>query len=109
MEVKRKEFMKRFLEFIQDQGVVGIAIAFVLGAAVTRLITSFINNLINPILSWVLGVTGGITHATFRIGTVVFSYGSFISALIDFAVVLVIVYAFYRLLRLEKLVKKKEK
>lgn len=99
--------MKGFLEFITEHEVVGIAIAFVLGAAVTRLITAFIADFVNPVLTVVLGAARGLSYATFRIGPMVFAYGSFISAMIDFMVVSIIVYAFYRLLRLEKLTKKK--
>ena len=100
--------MKKFLAFIQDQGVVGIAIAFVLGAAVTKLVAAFVIDFVNPIVTFVFGVTGGIAKASFKIGPMVFAYGNFITVLIDFMIVLFVVYLAYTILRLEKLTKKKE-
>jgi large conductance mechanosensitive channel len=100
--------VKGFLEFIQEQGVVGIAIAFVLGASVTKLVTAFITDFVNPILSVILGVAGGIANASFKIGSMKFAYGHFITVLIDFMVVAGVIYGTYKILRLEKLTKKKE-
>jgi len=99
--------MKGFMEFIQEQGVIGVAVAFVLGAAVTKLVTAFVTNIINPILTVLLGSARGISGATLTIGSVHILYGSFISALIDFVIVALVVYVFYKVLKLEKLDKKK--
>jgi large conductance mechanosensitive channel len=99
--------MKGFLEFIQDQGVVGVAIAFVLGASVTKLVTAFITDFVNPILSVVLNLAGGIVNAKVTIGPMVFAYGHFITVLIDFLVVALIIYISYKIFKLEKLAKKK--
>lgn len=101
--------MKGFIEFIKEQGVVGIGVAFVLGAAVTKLVGSFVTNLVNPILSVLLGMGGGLSNATLKVWKVRFQYGNFISALIDFMIVALVVYLFVKVLRLEKLDKKKDK
>jgi large conductance mechanosensitive channel len=100
--------MKGFLEFIQEQGVVGIAIAFVLGASVTKLVSAFITDFVNPILSVILGLAGGIAGAKVTIGPLVFAYGHFITVLIDFLIVAFIIYGSYKIFKLEKLTKKKE-
>ena len=44
-----------FIDFIRTQGVVGFAVAFILGGAVSVLVTSLVNNLVNPILGVALG------------------------------------------------------
>ena len=48
--------MKGFLDFIREQGVVGLAVGFILGGAVSKLVASLVNDLINPLLGAALGV-----------------------------------------------------
>lgn len=99
--------MKGFLNFIREQGVVGLAVGFLLGGAVSKFVTAFITDMINPILGVILGLAGSFKDAYFAIGTVKFMYGDFISSLIDFLVVAFVVYFGVKLLRLDRLDKKK--
>ncbi len=52
----RQSHMQRaitsFLNFIREQGVVGLAVGFILGGAVSQLVASLINDIVNPL--WVL-------------------------------------------------------
>lgn len=100
--------MKGFLDFIREQGVVGLAVGFLLGGAVSKFVTSFITDLINPIIGVILGMAGGLKDAYFSIGTVKFMYGDFISSLIDFTVICFVVYFSVRILKLDRLDKKKK-
>lgn len=99
--------MKGFLNFIREQGVVGLAVGFLLGGAVSKFVTAFITDLINPILGVILGMAGSLKDAYFSIGPVKFLYGDFLSSLIDFLVVAFVVYFAVKLLRLDRLDKKK--
>lgn len=99
--------MKGFINFIREQGVVGLAVGFILGGAVSKFVTAFITDLINPILGVILGMAGGLKDAYFSIGTVKFMYGDFISSLIDFVVVAAVVYFGVKTLKLDRLDKKK--
>lgn len=99
--------MKGFLNFIREQGVMGLAVGFLLGGAVSKFVTSFITDLINPILGVILGMAGGLKDAYFSIGTVKFMYGDFISSFIDFAIICFVVYFSVRILKLDRLDKKK--
>jgi large conductance mechanosensitive channel len=99
--------MKGFLNFIREQGVVGLAVGFLLGGAVSKFVTAFITDLINPILGVILGMASGLKEAYFTIGTVKFMYGDFISSLIDFVVVALVVYYGVKVLKLDRLDKKK--
>jgi len=99
--------MKNFLNFIREQGVIGLAVGFLLGGAVSKFVTSFITDLINPIIGVILGMAGGLKDAYFSIGTVKFMYGDFISSLIDFIVICFVVYFSVRILKLDRLDKKK--
>lgn len=59
--------MQGFLEFIRTQGVVGLAVGFILGGAVSDLVKSLIDNIINPLLGILLNQAQGLTSANFII------------------------------------------
>lgn len=100
--------MKGFLDFIREKAVVGLAVGFILGGAIAKLVTAFINDLINPILGIILGVAGGIKLAYIQIGPTKILWGDFVASLIDFTVIAFVVYFGVKILRLERLDKKKE-
>jgi len=100
--------MKGFLNFIREQGVVGLAAGFILGGAVSKFVTSLIEDLISPILGVILGMAGGLKDATLSIGPVKLLYGNFISSFIDFAVIALVVYFGVKFLKLDRLDKKKK-
>lgn len=100
--------MKGFIDFIREQGVVNLAIAFVLGAAVTKVVNSFVNDIINPVVGVLLGSTAGLASAKLTIGSVSIMWGSFVSVLIDFMIIAAVVYYGFKWLGLEKLDKKKK-
>ncbi|OGL52203.1 hypothetical protein A3K55_00065 [Candidatus Shapirobacteria bacterium RBG_13_44_7] len=99
--------MKDFLNFVREQGIVGLAVGFILGGAVKQLVTSFINDLITPLLGVLLGFTGGFKDAFIQIGPAKLLYGNFLSTLIDFLVVAAVVYFGVKALHLDKIDKKK--
>ena len=43
--------MKGFIAFIREQGVVGLAVGFILGGAIAKMVTSLVNDMINPLIS----------------------------------------------------------
>ena len=100
--------MRGFIDFVREQGVVGLAVGFILGGAVSKVVTAVVTDLVNPLLGVALGAAKGLTTATFSIGPVKFLYGDFLSVLIDFAVVALVVYFGVKALRLDRLDKKKE-
>lgn len=99
--------MKGFINFIREQGVVGLAVGFILGGAVSKLVASLVGDIINPILGILLGVVGGLESAALKIGSARVMWGHFIGALIDFLVIALVVYYGFKGLHLEKLDKKK--
>lgn len=96
-----------FMDFIREQGVVGLAVGFILGGSVSKVVTSLVKDIINPILGIILGSTESLAKASLTIGTVEVMWGSFLGALIDFAVIAMIVYFGVKRLGLDKLDKKK--
>lgn len=96
-----------FMEFIREQGVVGLATAVVLGAAVTKLVGSLVNDIINPTIGILLGKAGDLASYTITLGTAEIRWGSFVNAIIDFTIIALVVYFGLKILKLDKLDKKK--
>ena len=99
--------MKGFMDFIREQGVAGLAVGFILGGAVSKVVSSLVKDIINPILGIFLGATGDLATASFSLGKAEILWGSFISTLIDFLVIALVVYYGVKGLGLDKLDKKK--
>ena len=100
--------MKGFMEFIREQGVVGLAVGFVLGGAVGKLVSSLVQDLINPVLGVVLGAAGDLGEASLTIGGAEIMWGNFVVVCIDFIIVALVVYWGVKKLGLDKLDKKKK-
>lgn len=96
------------MKFIREQGVVGLAVGFILGGAVSKVVASLVEDIINPILGVALGAAGNLSEASFLIGTAEIMWGSFIAVMIDFLVVALVVYYGVKQLGLDKLDAKKE-
>ncbi len=100
--------MKGFINFIREQGVVGLAVGFILGGAVSKVVTALVEDIINPLLGVVLGAAGGLQTAAIEFGSVKILVGDFISVLIDFTVIALVVYFGVKGLGLDKLDKEKK-
>jgi large conductance mechanosensitive channel len=99
--------MKGFIDFIREQGVVGLAVGFILGGAVAKVVTAIVADIINPLLGILLGAVGGLETASFNVGSAHILYGNFISVLIDFTVVALVVYFGVKIFGFDRLDKKK--
>lgn len=86
--------MKDFITFIREKGVLGLAVGIIMGGAVTKLVTSIVDNLLNPLIGAVTGAVGNLSTLTYSLPhtNIVFSYGAFLSSLVDFVAVLAVVY-----------------
>jgi large conductance mechanosensitive channel len=101
--------IKGFIDFIRTQGVVGLAVSFIMGSSITKLITSFVNNLINPLVGILLGPIGNLANAYVQIGSAKIMFGNFINSLIDFIIIAFVVYFGVKVFNFEKLDKKDKK
>ena len=99
--------MKGFIEFVREQGVVGLAVGFILGGAVSKLVSSLVSDIINPVLGIMLGPAGDLSAYSITIGKANILYGNFITVMIDFIVIALVVYFGVKTLNLDKLDKKK--
>jgi large conductance mechanosensitive channel len=99
--------MKGFLDFIREQGVVGLAVGFILGGAVSKLVTALVTDLISPVLGIGLSNLKNLKDAYLQIGAARVMWGDFVNVFIDFIVVALVVYFGVKSLKLDKLDKKK--
>jgi len=88
-EVK-KSFMQEFNDFLTKYGVIGLAVAFVMGAAVTKLVSALVADLIMPIIGTVIP-GGDWRAATLSLGNIKFLVGDFTGALIDFVIIALVI------------------
>lgn len=104
MKDKIKGQVSGFVEFIRERGVMGLAIGFVLGSSVQKVVTALVNDIINPFIGLVSGRTDSIRE--FTVGP--FLIGDFLTVLIDFLILAAVVYFVFKGLGLDKLDKPKE-
>ena len=92
-----------FMQFIREQNVVGLAVGLILGTAAIGLIDTLINKVLMPPLGLMLGSTKGLEGWTIPLGDTgaVIGIGEFISVLIDFLVLALVIYIVIKCLKLD--------
>ncbi|MCL1879371.1 MAG: large conductance mechanosensitive channel protein MscL [Actinomycetia bacterium] len=86
---------KEFRDFISRGNVLDLAVAVVMGAAFNAIITSAVNNLIMPLLSIItMGTDFSALYIAIGSGpnAAQFSYGNFISAVINFLLIALVIF-----------------
>lgn len=99
--------MKGFIDFVREQGVVGLAVGFILGGAVSKLVAALVEDIISPILSLGLSDIENLSEAYVQVGAAKIMWGDFLNVFIDFIVIALVVYYGVKFLKLDKLDKKK--
>jgi large conductance mechanosensitive channel len=102
-----KNKMSGFSDFIREQGVVGLAVGFILGGAVSKTVTSLVDNIINPLVGALMGKVD-LKDRVLDVGSVALKWGAFVSTIVDFIIVAAVIYFGVKALGLDKLDKKKE-
>lgn len=99
--------MKGFINFVREQGVVGLAVGFILGGAVSALVKAFIEDIISPLLALGMSNLSSLQDAYLQIGSAKIMWGSFLNDIINFLVIAFVVYFGVKILKLDRLDKKK--
>lgn len=97
-----------FIDFIRKQGIIGFAIAFILGGAISLLVKSGIDNLVNPILGVLLGRAKDLADSYIGFFGAKIMWGKFVNDLINFLVLAILVYFGVKKFHLDKLDKPKD-
>ena len=82
-----------FRDFLKNQGIVTLAIGFILGGAISKFVSSLVIDIINPLLNAALGGVDDLGNKIIKIGGSTIHYGSFLNNGIDFIVLALVVYA----------------
>jgi large conductance mechanosensitive channel len=95
-----------FSDFLKEYKVIGLAVAFIMAAAVNDLVKSLVNNVIMPLVNPLLP-EGGWQTATVAIGPFVIGWGPFLAAFINFIILAFVVFMIAKKVLGEKKVSKK--
>lgn len=95
----KKGLLDEFKAFISKGNVMNLAVGVIIGAAFQNIVTALTNSFINPLIAL---ITGGcekdeagnliLVGGQFKINGVAFDYGSFISAILNFLIMAVILF-----------------
>ncbi len=105
-----KDTLKEFKEFAVKGNVVDMAVGVIIGGAFGKIVTSFVNDLIMPVIGKLTGGTDftqmflpldGNTYATLeeaQAATATIAYGSFLTQVLDFVIVAIVIFAMLKVL-----------
>lgn len=83
--------MKGFKEFITRGNVIELAVAVIIGAAFTAIVTALVDSIFNPIIAAIFNADD-INAAVWQIGSVTLGVGAVIGAVINFVLIALVVY-----------------
>jgi len=90
-----KNFMNEFKKFICRGNVMDMAVGIIIGGAFTAIVNSLVADIINPLL----GLFGGMNFDQLGwniTGDVVLAYGKFITAIINFLIMALVIFCLIR-------------
>jgi len=108
VQPEKRSFLSEFFGFLRAFGVIGLAIAFIIGAAASKLVTALVADIINPLIGLVLPA-GDLKAMELTVGSSSFKYGDLMSNVIEFAIIALVVFVAYKQLSRLKLVEDKTK
>jgi large conductance mechanosensitive channel len=83
--------LKGFRDFILRGNVIDLAVAVIIGAAFTAIVTSLVKDVITPLMSALIRLPN-FKDLTTKVNGVDITYGNFLNATIDFLIVAFVVY-----------------
>ena len=100
-----------FMNFIREQGVVGLAVGLAIGTAAGASVKVIVDNLINPLVALITqGIDLSEVKSTVELGNgkAEFGWGLIISSLITLIATALVVYLVIHLAKLDRMDKKKD-
>lgn len=99
--------MSGFIDFIREQGVVGLAVGFIMGGAISKLVAAIVADVINPLLSIIIG-KDGFKDSYVQISSAKIMWGDLLTVTVDFIFIALVVYVGVKIIGFDRLDKKKE-
>lgn len=101
-----------FTDFLREQSVISIGIGLVLGIQIKAVVDTIMASFVNPVTQLLLPGQEALSLKEFTLSIdgkqAQIGWGAIVYSLFTFLMVAIIIYAGYRLLRLDKLAKKKD-
>jgi large conductance mechanosensitive channel len=92
-----KGFIDEFMEFLKKYQVIGLAVAFIIGAAATKLVTATVNDIIMPVIAVL--IPGGDWRTTvIQAGPIKFLVGDFVGNIIDFIIIALVIFLIVKMI-----------
>ena len=103
-----KKFISEFKAFISKGNVMDLAVGVIIGGAFQSIVNSLVNDIIMPLLGV---LTGGLdfSHLAITVGEAQILYGSFISAIINFLLMALVLFLVIKALNKAKSLTEKPK
>ncbi len=98
--------IREFMGFLKHYGVIGLAIAVIIGGKLNLLVTSLVNDLLTPLILQPALKAAGVANI-YELHYNGIMYGKVVGALIDFMIVAFIVFLFAKKVMKEEIVAKK--
>ena len=86
-----KGLVDEFVQFLNKYGVIGLAIAFIMGSAVNKLVSALVNYIVMPVITFFIP-GGGWREALLYLGPIEVQVGQFAGALLDFLIISLVVF-----------------
>ena len=90
-----KKFLEEFKAFALKGNVMDMAIGVIIGAAFGNIVSSLTDSFINPLIALIFGGNsedGVQIGGQFKINGVAFDYGSFLSAVVNFLIIALVLF-----------------
>ncbi|MDY6778840.1 MAG: MscL family protein [Candidatus Nanohaloarchaea archaeon] len=100
-----QEFMQGFIDFMQEYGVIGLAIGVVIGNTTKDLVNAVVNDILMPLIG-ILLPSSEWQNYTVQFMTAELQVGHLLSAFLDFLLIAFLIYAFVKLVLRKKEIKK---
>lgn len=88
---EKKGMVGEFMDFLMKYQVIGLAVAFIIGAAATKMVTACVTDIIMPVIA-VLIPGGDWRTQVVQAGPIKFLVGDFVGAVIDFIIIALVVF-----------------
>ncbi|MGE3608882.1 MAG: MscL family protein [Bacteriovoracaceae bacterium] len=98
--------LKEFLSFLKQYGVIGLAIAVIIGGKLNLLVTSLVNDLLTPLIFQPALKAAGVSNIA-ELSYNGIMYGKVFSSFIDFMIVAFVIFIFAKKITKEEVVAKK--
>lgn len=95
--------MKGFLHFLRTQGVIGLAVAFILGSAAQDLVKALSSDLLTPFIGLTTSKIGNLSTASSTVAGQTFGWGHFVYTIINLFLIALIVYIVFKKLGIDRL------